>query len=218
MLCETPAALNIEDLLKIYSTRMEGGRLIVAEQYCYYPTYSKIINAVRSGKLGEILSAYVSVAHEYHRAGLIRAMLNEDVSVKMKIRTRSYNLPVTKTKDRYNSFNDGEIIMQKRSLASIEYEDGRFAEYDFDSQQYRSPIRSNSVSITGTRGEIAGGKMYYLNKENNPVEEIIVTDLQDAVKEVPDGMLSEDENAIEYLMECAYNVSKGEERWLKWQS
>lgn len=217
VLCETPVGLNLDDLLKVYSTRQEGGRLVVAEQYCYYPTYRKIIETVKSGKIGDILSAYVSLAHEYHGASLIRAMLKEDVSAKVKIRSRSYNLPVTRTKDRYNTYTDGEIIMQKRVLSSFEYESGKFAEYDFDSQQYRSPIRTNSVRITGTRGEIAGNKLYYLDENNNPVEEILFNDLQDAVSSAEPGQLSEDETAIEYLMECAYNVSVGDEKWLEWQ-
>lgn len=217
VLCETPVGLELENLLNIYSKRLEGGRLVVAEQYCYYPTYRKIIETVNSGKIGDIVSAYVSAAHEYHGASLIRAMLNEEVSTKMRIRSRSYNLPVTKTKDRYNVYRDGEIIMQKRVLASIEYEDGKIAEYDFDSQQYRSPIRSNSVRITGTRGEIAGNKIYYLDEDNNPVEELVFTDLQDAVREPEPGVISEDETAIEYLMECTYKVSQGDEEWIKWQ-
>lgn len=217
VLCETPVGLNIEDLRSIYSTRLEGGRLVVAEQYCYYPTYRKIIEAANSGKIGDILSAYVSIAHEYHGASLIRAMLNESVFSQIRIRTRAYNLPVTKTKDRYNTYFDGEIISTKRVLSSIEYEDGKFAEYDFDSQQYRSPIRTNSVRITGTRGEIAGGKIFYLDDDNNPVEETIIHDLQDAVREAEQGRLSEDETAIEYLMECTYKVSTGDRKWIKWQ-
>lgn len=217
VLCETPAGLKVEDLLEIYSTRLEGGRLIVAEQYCYYPTYRKIIETANSGKIGAVISAYVSLAHEYHGASLIRAMLNEDVSSKMRIRSRSYDFPVTKTKDRYHAYHDGEIIIQKRVLVNIEFEDGKIAEYDFDSQQYRSPIRSNAVRITGTRGEIAGEKLYYLDEDNNPVKEILFADLQDAIKATQEGMLSEDEIAIEYLLECTYRVSQGEEKWLKWQ-
>ena len=82
---------------------------------------------------------------------------------------KTYELPVTETLTRYDSFKDGRTAMKKRTVATFEFENGKVAFYDFDGEQYRSPIRKNTMRLQGTRGEIIDDKVYYLDQANDGV-------------------------------------------------
>lgn len=217
VLCETPAGNTREDLTDIYNTQADKGPLVVAEQYRYYPIYKSIIDTVKEGKIGEPLTAYVSLAHEYHGASLLRLFLSESCGTPYKMQVKKYDLPVTKTGDRFNIYTDGEILKKSKVIAHIEFADGKIATYDFESEQYHSLIRHNMVKITGTRGEIINEKLWYLDKENVGHEELLFNNLQ-SIRWDPDSKeISEDEIAIETLMENTYKVSKKDETALEWQ-
>ncbi len=207
VLCETPVGLTDEELQSVL--KFDGKPLLVAEQYQYYPTYKKMIELAESGRLGEINSADVSAAHEYHGISLIRNILGEKPEASYRMLVTKYNFPVTKTGDRYFVYNDGEIINKPRVKAFIEFEDGKIATYDFDSEQYHSLIRHNNIKITGTRGELINEKIWYLDENNNGHEELLFSDIMSVRSEgVPEGILSEDELAIQELLEKTYLVSQ----------
>lgn len=206
VLCETPAGLTEKDLA--YATEKLKYPLLVAEQYPYYETYKKMIEVVNSGKLGTVNAVDVSLAHEYHGASLIRHLLQESPEAGYKLLARQYELPVTKTCDRYHIYEDGEIVKKVRTKAMLEFEDGKIATYDFDSEQYRSLIRHNNIKITGTRGELINEKLWYLDDENKGKEEQIFPDIQVVRAKGENGVLSEDERAILELLEHVYCVSR----------
>lgn len=212
VLCETPVALTIENIKKVHEVSKKSlmslnsltsgnGLLMVAEQYRYYPTYRKLIDEVRSGLIGEPVAVNLSAAHDYHGVNLIRNLLGEDPDASFRIRVEKYDLPLVKTMDRYNAYTDGEIINKPRTLATIEFADGKLAFQDFDGEQYRSTIRHNSFKITGTRGEIINEKCWYLDENNMPCEKLITENIQ-SVRGFP-----EDYEAILVLIKQAYRVS-----------
>lgn len=203
VLCETPVANSKDDLDAIAADHSEG-KLMVAEQYMYYPTYKKIIDICKSEKLGDILIANVSVAHEYHGLSVIRKILGEEPTAKYTMAAQSYTMPVTKTGDRFHIYNDGEIINKTRTFVAINYEDGKVGMYDFDSEQYHSLIRHNYIKITGTRGEIMNERCWYLDEHNNLVEIKLTEDFQ-KVQEQKD----EDEAGIYELLKIAKQVTLG---------
>lgn len=205
VVCETPVGLTEEDIT--YALEDHEKPLIVAEQYQYYKTYEKLIDIVSSKRLGDIQTVNISLAHEYHGASLMRHLLGVGPEARYRLLAVKYILPVVKTKDRYNTYVDGEIINKPRVKALIEYADGKIATYDFDSEQYRSPIRHNSVRITGTRGEIIDEKLWYLDENNVGQEENIFSSIQSVREPSQNGELTEDEVAILTILEKAYLVS-----------
>lgn len=48
--------------------------------------------------------------------------------------------------------------------------------YDFDSEQYRSPIRKNTLKVQGVRGELIDDCVYYLDENNEGQTGRIITD------------------------------------------
>jgi len=211
---ETPAALEPELLDRMWKLHLEGRKITIAEQYRLYPQYRALLEVANSGILGKRHSLNISLAHEYHGASLMRKLLGLTVGTPFSVCSKSRDFEVTETLTRYEQFFDGRIKMQTRTTACFEFEGNIIAFYDFDPQQYRSPIRRNTMKLCGVRGEIIDNTVYYLDKDNRPVQsEIEITEKED--KEVekitfegkplytpPFGLcgLNQDETAVASLM------------------
>ncbi len=236
VIAETPAALDIKTVEKLRNLGEKGKRLIIAEQYRLYPENTAILEILKQGLIGEVSAVNISLAHEYHGASLIRAFLDLSPGERFSVTSKTYTLPTTETLSRYERFTDGRVAEKKRTLATFEFENGKLAFYDFDSEQYRSPIRKNTLKIQGVRGEIIDGKVYYLNEHNqgrageiqiqsrtvkrqsdNPnlqeIEEVEkITFEGKTLYKAPFGLcgLSQDETAIARLMCKTFLYIKGE--------
>ena len=235
VLSETPAALDTDTLVRLREAEKRGAKLVVCEQYRRYPSLSALLKVAKSGILGEPGCLNLSVAHEYHGASLMRAFLNIEGFENFSVSAKTYEFPTTETLTRYDSFKDGRVASKKRTVATFEFESGKVAIYDFDSEQYRSPIRKNTIRLQGVRGEIIDDKVYYLNDRNDGVvspitvkQRMVHTDstnpnlssfieIEDIVFEdksiyrPPFGLcgLSEDETAIATMLEKTALYSRG---------
>ncbi|MCD8380115.1 MAG: Gfo/Idh/MocA family oxidoreductase [Lachnospiraceae bacterium] len=172
VLCETPAALDQENMCKLWEAHLKGAVILSAEQYTRYPLYQAMAKVLDSNLIGEPDSAVVSLAHGYHGASLIRAFLREGMTG-FCVSAQEFTFPTTETLSRYERFTDGRIGMKKRTAAVIALQAGKAALFDFDSEQYRSPIRHNYVNIRGCRGELKDQTFYYLDAENLPAEAVL---------------------------------------------
>ncbi len=168
VLCETPAALDTETLARLWKAHEQGGRLAVAEQYRLYPAYSSLLGVIRLGLIGEPDCLNISLAHEYHGASLMRAMLGVAADTAFTVSAKTYLFPTAETLTRYEAYTDGRVADKKRTVAAFAFADGKVALYDFDSEQYRSPIRRNTLKLQGSRGEIIDDTVYYLDGANEP--------------------------------------------------
>lgn len=164
VLCETPAATNAEELNKLWELHKSGKKLMVAEQYIYYPSNQAALKLIKNGIIGQTDYVSMSMAHEYHGASLIRAFLQEKTSTGFSVQAVAHEFPTVETLNRYERFTDGRVKNKKRVLAVFEFEDGKTALYDFDSEQYRSPIRNNYIKVQGLRGELKDNKIYFLDE------------------------------------------------------
>jgi predicted dehydrogenase len=240
VLSETPAALDMESLKKLYRYHMSDDKTdkkqVVAEQYREYPYNKARINLVNSGVLGDISCLNISIAHEYHGFSLIRAYLGIKPDENYTVSGKIYEFPTTQTLTRYDKFTDGRTAPKKRCVAVFEFESGKVAWYDFDSEQYRSPIRKNMIKVQGVRGELINNELYYLDENNVGRKETIVTDINkvmtgngnpnlaqvNEIKKIAFGDkilyepvwglrgLSEDETAIATLMCKTAEYSRGQ--------
>ena len=200
VLCETPASLELETLHELWALHEQGAKLAVAEQYIYYPDYYAVGQALEKNLIGDPYCAVVSLAHEYHGASLIRHFLKEDMTP-FTINGKTFTFPTVETMSRYEQFTDGRIADKKRTIAVFEFEDGKVGLYDFDSEQYRSPIRHNYLNIRGPRGEIKDDNIYFLNKDNLPERKSL--EISTHTLKMPgeeNAMMSSDETAIAQVM------------------
>ncbi len=174
VLSETPAALDVENLERLWTLHLGGAKLVVNEQYRRYPSLKSLIAVADSGILGGRSCLNISIAHEYHGASLMRALLGIPQNEQFSVSSKVFEFPTTETLTRYDSFVDGRVSQKKRFVATFEFESGKVAFYDFDSEQYRSPIRRNTVKLQGVRGEIVDYKVHYLDSGNRGVSSDIV--------------------------------------------
>lgn len=177
VLCETPAALDTGNLRQLWELHKSGKKLVVAEQYTRYPVYNALLRVLNTGIIGKPDCINISLAHEYHGASLTRAFLQQDVGVQFVVRAKTYEFPTVETLNRYEHFTDGRLADKKRTVATFEFEDGKVAFYDFDSEQYRSPIRKNYVKVQGALGELKDDTFYYMDKNYQERQaKLVITD------------------------------------------
>src|ERR1039458_7229868 len=89
VLAETPPATDPDGLARLHELVLQGARIQVAEQYHLEPLASAQIAIARSGLLGTVTEAFVSVCHDYHGVSLIRRLLGvtfEDAIVRSEER------------------------------------------------------------------------------------------------------------------------------------
>lgn len=170
VLSETPLATDVQTLCRVYETqRRTGTPLDLAEQYALYPTHIARRAAIERGLLGEAVSCWLSVAHDYHGISLLRHYLRPDER-RVEIRARQMCTPILVTGGRGGLTADGETGTEIRTLAELTYADGRRGLYDFSGTQYHSAIRSCHVRVLGTRGELFDDAVRYADADNRPQE------------------------------------------------
>lgn len=168
VLSETPLATDVPTLRAVYETqRRTGTPLDLAEQYALYPTHIARRAAIDRGLLGEVVSCWLSLAHDYHGISLMRHYLHPDERC-VEIRARQMNTPILVTGGRGGLTADGETGNEIRTLAELTYADGRRGLYDFSGTQYHSAIRSSHIRVLGTRGEIFDDEIRYADGSNRP--------------------------------------------------
>ncbi len=177
VLCETPASLEMPVLEELWAAHKNGGRLMVAEQYTKRPLYGAMLSVVNQGMLGEPDCVNLSLAHEYHGARLLRDFLQENIKTAFTVTAKTYLFKTVETLSRYERFTDGRTADKKRTVATFEFADGKVAWYDFDSEQYRSPIRKKYVKVQGCKGELINNSVFYLDDDFLPRQgELVVTE------------------------------------------
>lgn len=226
VLSETPAGMDRETLRKLMEAGKRGAKLVSAEQYRYYPEHAALLKLLETGIIGTRHSLYLSEAHEYHGISLIRGYLGLSPEEPFTVQAREWSFPTVETMSRYEKYTDGRIADRKRMAALFAYANGTFCLYDFDSEQYRSPIRGSYLRLSAERGEIDGYTVRWLDEANaahcealdiktrivatgdpNPnfaeIEEVVSVTLGDTVLYEPEfGLhgLSRDEAAIAHML------------------
>lgn len=167
IVAETPAGISEEQLLNMWRLRRSGARITVCEQYRRFPCIAAGLKAVAEGKIGTPYSAYISLAHDYHAASLLKDMLlvnNEGFT----FRGQRFENGVVETDSREGPITDGRVAQRSRDLIFICFDSGKEAVYDFSGVQYRSYIRSRNLIVRGGRGEWTNGVLYTLTADNQP--------------------------------------------------
>lgn len=198
VISETPAALETDKLVELWELHKKGAKLQVAEQYFCYPDLQKLVDIINSGIIGETVSVNISAMHDYHAMSMIRAILGIGIC-NMKIIGKTFELPVTETKTRYETLTTGKVVLKPQTQLTMEFDNGKVAFYDFNSEEYRSPIRKPYILVRGTRGEIVfrygSARIYYLDENNLGQEKNVEFDQKDVITG-----LGQDETAISKIM------------------
>jgi hypothetical protein len=168
VLAETPPAEDLDALTKLWKELPGNARVQVAEQYQFQPAHAARLALTRSGLLGEISEAQISVAHGYHGVSLIRKFLNISLE-SASIRALQFKSPIVAGSTRAGPPQQERKILTTQTIAILEFE-GKLAVFDFVEDQYFSWIRSHRVLVRGDRGEINNLDVRYLIDFATPIE------------------------------------------------
>ena len=160
VLAETPPAPDLEALIQLQKDLPANARLQVAEQYPFQPLHAARLAFARSGKLGEIRQAQVSVAHGYHGIALIRKFLNIGQESAI-IEAFEFKSPLIAGPGRTGPPTQEKEIESIQVIAHLQF-GGKLAVFDFAAEQYFSWIRSQRFLVCGERGEINNLEASYL--------------------------------------------------------
>jgi predicted dehydrogenase len=167
VLAETPPATDRDELTDLYSQLGAASPVQVAEQYQFQPQHAARLEAVRAGLIGAVGSTRVSVAHGYHAVSLIRLILGVGFSDAL-IDGSSIRDRVLSGRGRDAWSETLGLTDSSRVTARLRF-DTREGVYEFNGQQYFSPIRSRHLAIYGERGEIVDGTISYFKAAGHAV-------------------------------------------------
>lgn len=178
VLCETPPAVDEDELFKLYEfCKKTGAKVQMAEQYAFQPLYATWIKAIKDNMIGEVTNMNISALHLYHAVSMIRTLLGtgfENVTISGK----RYSFDVKQTDSRDNEVKDGQIVPFNRDRLTFEFESGKTAFFDFSLVQYHTFIRTRHLNVQGTCGEIDDTTIRFVNNDGDSVtDDLHRTDL-----------------------------------------
>lgn len=167
VLCETPAALDLETMIAIWRLVEQGFKLHIAEQYIFQPIHAARLKLIADGALGQVSSTRVSVAHGYHGVSLMRHFLGigfEDAT----IRGKSFAARGLEGPSRFGWPEGERMVTINQLLGEFDFGD-RLGLFDFTDVQYRSPVHSHHVVVRGDRGELSDLELRVMPTYGQPV-------------------------------------------------
>ncbi len=168
VLAETPACVDKEHADSLLKSYNEKYKIQVAEQLHLKPMYQAIKRIIDKGIIGEPRYINISVAHEYHAMSLIRFFLSATDEA-VKISDTSFVLPILHTNFRNGEVENKETENSVHTLKVFAF-NSKTAIYDYEIEQYFSPIRTDRLLIRGDRGEIENDTVRYFNTNNEFIE------------------------------------------------
>ncbi|GAA2008989.1 Gfo/Idh/MocA family oxidoreductase [Microbacterium ulmi] len=168
VLTETPLAPHDEAIDAARALERAGARIQVAEQYHLEPLIAAQLAIVRGEYLGDVSQVCVAVAHDYHGISVGRLLLGTGLEQPRSITAFHIPSPIVEGPSRSGDPREERVVTTTRTIAVLEF-DGAVLQYDFDDQQYRSWIRSPSVLVRGSRGELRDTRVRYLASFDRPV-------------------------------------------------
>jgi predicted dehydrogenase len=167
VLAETPPAPDLEGLIQLRKDLPKNARIQVAEQYPFQPLHAARLALARSGKLGEVHQAQVSVAHGYHGIALIRRFLEAGYS-NAAIQAFEFGSPLIAGPNRTGPPPEERRVESAQLVAHLHF-GHKLGIFDFTADQYFSWIRSQRLLIRGERGEINNLDASYLADFRTPM-------------------------------------------------
>lgn len=168
ILTETPPAPTLQGLLDLWALVAKGAKIQVAEQYIYQPLHAARLALARSGKLGKVSFTHVSSCHGYHGTSLIRHFLGIGFE-NATVTGRAFESEIVAGPGRAGPPAEEKLGKSRQVIAELDF-GHRFGVYDFTGDQYFSWVRSLSVLVRGSRGEIRDTRLRYLVDYLTPVE------------------------------------------------
>ena len=142
-------------------------KIQVAEQFHLKGTYQAYKKIIQSGIIGDVGQIDISAAHDYHAMSIVRFLIDDYEEPRLLADCRLDD-SVLITNGRAGELDAKSIGITDRNIKIFQFNNAAVI-YDYNIQQYFSPIRRDRILIRGTRGEIENNNVRYFNSDNKPV-------------------------------------------------
>ncbi len=143
-------------------------KIQVAEQYHQKGTYQAIKKIINSGLIGDVNYINISIGHDYHAMSMIR-FLFDDYHKPTKLFDINAKDTMTLSHGRCGEMVHKPIADTNNRIMIFDF-GGKTALYDYNSEQYFSPIRRDRLLIRGTKGEINNTAIRYFDDSGKLIE------------------------------------------------
>ena len=173
VLVETPPAPDLDSLRALWADVGGSGLVQVAEQYLLMPGHAARLAAVRAGAVGEPTAVHVCSTHLYHAVSLVRGLLGVDME-EVTVCGRAFPAPLVDPLGFDGWRPDATPEARTRTIATLDFGDGRHGLYDFTDNQWWNPLLARRITVRGTTGELADDRLVRLVEPATPVESHLV--------------------------------------------
>lgn len=142
-------------------------KIQVAEQFHLKGTYQALKKIIDAGVIGTVNHIQLSVAHNYHAMSMLRFLL-DDNEMPSLIGYHILENKMFRTHGRIGEFAEKTEEITEQQIKIYQFKNAT-AIYDYNIEQYFSPIRKDRILIRGTRGEIENNQVRYLNSDNKAI-------------------------------------------------
>lgn len=196
VLAETPPAPDLDALHRLWERlgSMAGsasdptgrsGSVAIAEQHLDLPGITARLALVQAGRLGHVSGADLSWTHGYHAVAVLRALLHDSAvwphagsghppAATVTVRAQTSSAPLVRGPDRGGWPGDVDVEPATRTLATLDFGDGRVGLHDFTDGQWFHPLRARRLAIHGSHGQIVADTLIELADAATPVSMAIV--------------------------------------------
>lgn len=168
VLAETPPAPDADGLRSLWADVGASGLVQVAEQYELMPGHAARLAVTRSGVIGTPTHVQVCSTHMYHAVSLVRGFLGAGFDP-VTVSARDLVAPLVDPLTPSGWTGDPEPKDATRTLATLDFGDGRSGLYDFTSNQWWNPLLGRRISVRGTAGEINDDAVTHLVDPTTPI-------------------------------------------------
>jgi len=169
VLMETPAGKDMDTMIELFEMVKSGHKIQIAEQYPFHPLHQARKKMIENGLLGEINHVHVSFSHGYHGVALIRQFLGLNFE-NVRIKASSFGVKIAAGVSRTGIPTSDTVSENIQTIATLTFENGQTAVYNFEMNQHRSWVRTPLIQIKGSHGEIFNEQVKYLKDYETPVE------------------------------------------------
>jgi len=164
VLAETPPAPTADGLRALWGRVGGTGRVQVAEQYMRMPGHAARLAVVRNGVIGAPTAVEVSSTHLYHSTSMMRSLLDVGMADAV-VNARSFVARQVDPLTPEGWVEDPRPVPRSRTIATLDFGDGRMGLYDFVENQWWNPLLARRIVVRGERGEIVDDAVTHLTDE-----------------------------------------------------
>jgi predicted dehydrogenase len=157
VLSETPPALDVVALRKLWEAVGAKNLVQVAEQYMRLPMHAARLTVTDRGEIGQITSVQVSSTHGYHAVSMMRAFLHAGFGP-AQVQSTSFAAPLIDPLKRDSWNADLTPKPAHTVLATIDFGDNKSGLYDFTDNQWHNQLRHRRIVVRASKGEIVDNK------------------------------------------------------------